>query len=115
MTLIEVAIYALVLGGPAPALCRLGDNAVVTCSNGLAATIMSDSEARFSNGVIVRRPDGRPPAFSNGVTSGLFGGWLRFSNGVAVRRTALSRYEFEDGLSCRAELPELVDCSRGRR
>ena len=112
MTLIEVAIYALVLANPGPALCRLGEPARVTCSNGLAADILSVGAARFNNGVTVRRDDDGFPVFSNGITSRLSNGWLRFSNGVGVRRVALSRYDFDNGISCRAELPELVDCAR---
>ena len=113
MTLIEVAIYAMVLSGPMPGLCRLDEGAVVTCSNGLSAQVLSDAEARFSSGVTVRHAGDQFPAFSNGISSRIdAAGWLVFSNGVAVRRRSLSRYDFADGIMCRAELPELVGCSR---
>ncbi|MBV9862174.1 MAG: hypothetical protein JO267_08490 [Alphaproteobacteria bacterium] len=115
MNLIEVAIYALVLSGPAPGLCRLGDDAVVRCSNGLSAEMLSATQARFSNGVIARHRGDEFPVFSNGITSHLgSAGWLSFSNGVAVRRRPDGRYDFDDGVSCRAALPDLVNCTRAQ-
>jgi len=111
MNLIEIAVYALVLVGPSPALCRLDDGGLVVCSNGLTARALSQDAARFSNGVTVRRDGDNFPAFSNGVTSRFSSaGWLTFSNGVAVRRRAADRYDFASGVTCRAELPSLVAC-----
>jgi hypothetical protein len=111
MNLIEVAVYALVLAGPSPALCQLQDNGVVVCSNGLAAQSLSPSETRFNSGVSVRRRADQFPAFSNGITSRFnAAGWLAFSNGVAVRRQSPSRYDFDSGITCRVQLPNLVEC-----
>jgi hypothetical protein len=112
MSVIEVAIYALVLGHAAPALCSLGNGNVVTCSNGLVATVVAGDEARFNDGVSVRRRGNEPPVFSNGITSRLTrAGLLRFSNGIAVKRISVGRFDFDSGISCRAELPSLVDCA----
>ena len=113
MNLIEIAVYALVLAGPSPALCQLAEGGAVVCSNGLAARALSPTAARFSNGVTVRHEAEQFPVFSNGITSWFSSaGWLTFSNGVAVRRRSFSRYDFDTGLTCRAELPDLVDCRR---
>jgi hypothetical protein len=112
MTLIEIAVYAAVLGGSSPFACHLGDGGVARCSNGMFAKARSAIEVRFGTGVVVRR-DGNDLTFSNGIRTSIGDdGTLQFSNGVRVRLTPEGGYAFSNGLVCRSELPTLVNCRR---
>jgi hypothetical protein len=111
MTVIELAVYAAVLGQAQPMLCRL-ETSLVTCSNGYAMVVPAEGLVRFSDGTTVQKDDKGFPAFSNGIHSWLGSAqWLHFSNGVSVRRITNSEYRFGNGLVCRVEVPILVSCS----
>ena len=112
MTVIELAVYAAVLGGAQPMLCRLED-ATVKCTNGYAAAITSESTARFSDGTTVGRDDKGFPVFSNGIHSWFDSArWLQFSNGTTVRKMPGDEFRFGNGLICRSEMPALVNCRK---
>ena len=112
MTVLEVAVYAAILGGGEPMLCRV-EGAVVSCSNGYTAQAISDAAVRFGDGVVVSRGEDGFPRFSNGVRSWFDSArWLQFSNGMAVRRTADGEFLLSSGVTCRSELPTLVNCVR---
>jgi hypothetical protein len=110
MTVIEIAVYAIVLGGGSPAICHLEDSGMTRCSNGYVAEALSSGTVRFGNGVMVRH-EGTELVFSNGLRSRFdAAGYLRFSNGVAVRRVGDGSYAFSNGVVCRSALPQLVSC-----
>ena len=113
MTILEIAVYAALLGGAAPVSCHLDEAAVARCSNGLDGRQVSRSVVDFSNGVTVERRDGEFPVFSNGMKSWWGGaGWLQFSNGIGVRRINGSVFAFSNGLVCTTELPEFINCTQ---
>ena len=113
MTILEITVYAALLGGAAPVTCHLDAAAVARCSNGLDARQVSRAAVHFSNGIVVQRADGEFPVFSNGLKSWWgSSGWLQFSNGIGVRRLNGSEFAFSNGLVCATELPELIDCTR---
>jgi hypothetical protein len=110
MTVIEIAVYAAILGGASPAVCHLEETGFTRCSNGYVAEALSTGTVRFGNGVMVRH-EGNELIFSNGLRSWFdSAGFLRFSNGVAVRRVMDGSYAFSNGLVCRSTLPQLVNC-----
>ena len=112
MTLIEIAIYAAVLGSPRPMVCHLEESGLVRCSNGLIGEAIAIDAVRFSDGVVVRHRR-ETIAFSNGIKTHLAGdGGLRFSNGVSLRPLPAGDYAFSNGIVCRSELPELVRCEK---
>src|SRR5690242_10328850 len=99
MTILEIAVYAALLGGAAPVSCHLDDDAVARCSNGLDGRQVSRAVVDFSNGVSVERENGKFPVFSNGMKSWWSSaGWLQFSNGIGVRRLSGNSYAFSNGL-----------------
>ncbi|MBV9521901.1 MAG: hypothetical protein JO010_03865 [Alphaproteobacteria bacterium] len=115
MTILEIAVYAALLGGASPVTCHLDETAVARCSNGLDAEQLSRSEIAFSNGVTVQRAGDRFPAFSNGLRSWWgSSGWLQFSNGIAIRRLSATKFVFDNGLVCETALPELIECVRAK-
>ncbi|HZS83568.1 MAG TPA: hypothetical protein VFA50_11895 [Stellaceae bacterium] len=115
MTILEIAVYAALLGGASPVTCHLDEAAVARCSNGLDAEQISRREIHFSNGVTVHREGDAFPAFSNGLKAWWgSSGWLQFSNGIGIRRLGPSEYAFSNGLVCGTELPDLIDCVRQR-
>ncbi|WP_044558641.1 hypothetical protein [Azospirillum sp. B4] len=102
MTVLEVAVYALVLtGGKTPFFCEQKDQAV-ECTNGLSAT-EEKGVIRYDNGVVVTRlPDGGL-SFSNGITAHWgAGSWVQFSNGVSLRRVAGGNFKSSTGMLCEA-------------
>jgi hypothetical protein len=112
MTLLEIAIYAAVLGSPGPMICNLDEAGLARCSNGIVGRVISPEAVRYSNGVVVTHR-GDAIAFSNGITTALSGdGALQFSNGVGLKRLAEGDYTFSNGVVCRSELPALVRCQR---
>jgi hypothetical protein len=111
MTVLEIAVFAALLGGGSPIVCHLDEAAVTRCSNGYFARALSPTEIRFSNGVTVSRADDALPVFSTGLKSRIdLSGWLRFGNGLAIRRVNHGNYVFSNGLLCISELPTLVNC-----
>lgn len=113
MTILEIAVYAALLGGASPVTCHLDESAVARCSNGLDAEQISRTTIQFSNGVTVEREGNQFPAFSNGLRSWWgSSGWLQFSNGLGVRRLNVTRFAFNNGLVCQTALPELIECAR---
>jgi hypothetical protein len=107
MTVLEVAVYALVLtGGKTPFFCEQKGPAVaqvvVECTNGLSAT-EEKGVIHYDNGVVVSRlPDGNL-SFSNGVTAHWgAGSWVQFSNGVSLRRVAGGNFKSSTGMLCEA-------------
>jgi len=112
MTILEITVYAALLGGGAPTVCHLDEAAVARCSNGLVADQLSGTQIRFRNGVTVTHEGSNFPSFSNGIHSWwASAGWLQFSNGIGVRRLGSSSYAFTNGLVCTTELPELINCA----
>lgn len=112
MTLIEIAIYAAVLSGAQPMICRLDDDAITRSSNGLTAEMIGYSTVRYGNGVIVRHYGEEFPSFSSGLQSWFSSARrLEFSNGISVRRRPAGEYEFSNGLTCRMEMPSVVNCA----
>ncbi|MEI6557484.1 MAG: hypothetical protein WCO00_03680 [Rhodospirillaceae bacterium] len=110
MNVLEVAVYAMVIGGqPQPIKCVESDLGGVNCTNGLAAVPGEHEEIRFSNGVRVVKKTGI--VFSNGVTAHLDGaGWLEFSNGIGVRRDSPFRFRFSNGFSCTLIERSMAEC-----
>ena len=118
MNVLEVAVYAMVIGGLPPAIngqpqatkCVESDFGGVNCTNGLAAVAGERDEIRFSNGVRVIKTSGI--ALSNGVTAHLDGaGWLEFSNGVGVRRDSPYRFRFSNGVVCALIERTMAECA----
>ena len=59
MNVLEVAVYAMVIGGQPQAIkCVESDLGGVNCTNGLAAVAGEHDEIRFSNGVKVVKTSG---------------------------------------------------------
>jgi hypothetical protein len=115
MTILEIAVYAALLGGASPVTCHLDESAVARCSNGLDAEQISRSTIEFSNGVTVEREGDRFPSFSNGMRSWWgSSGWLEFSNGIGIRRLNGTKFAFNNGLVCQTALPELIECAQSR-
>lgn len=114
MNILEVAIYAMILGGPAaPVKCVESDTGAVNCTNGLSATAGKGDAIRFSNGVTVSKASGI--ALSNGITAHVDGaGWLEFSNGVAVRRDSPSRFRVSNGYVCQLVDRMMAQCQDNR-
>jgi hypothetical protein len=112
MTILEIAVYIAVLSGASPMVCHLQDSETTRCSNGYLAKALSATTVRFSDGITVHREGNAFPSFSNGLKASLgLDGSLQFSNGMVLRRTAGS-YIFSNGLTCRTELPDLINCVR---
>ncbi|TWB41731.1 hypothetical protein [Nitrospirillum pindoramense] len=102
MTVLEVAVYALVMtGGNKPFFCEQTDQ-VVECTNGLSAT-EEKGVIHYDNGVVVSRlPDGNL-SFSNGITAHWgAGSWVQFSNGISMRRVAGGNFKSSTGMLCEA-------------
>lgn len=115
VNILEIAVYAAVLAGGAPVLCHLEEDGSVGCSNGRVAQNLSVVAIRFDDGVTVARGGTALPEFNNGVQSWKgSSGWLQFSTGVGVRGLDRGTVSFSNGLVCRAELPDLVNCDRKR-
>jgi hypothetical protein len=113
VTLIEIAVYAVVLSGGAPMVCMGHEHTSVTCSTGLSAEMVSQDIVRFADGTLVDRDLKGYPRFSNGIHSWFeSSGWLGFSNGIEVRRYSPDLYKFNQGVECRTDLPNIVQCSR---
>ncbi|MBB6252411.1 hypothetical protein [Nitrospirillum iridis] len=107
MSVLEVAVYALVLtGGKTAFFCEqkelTAERAVVDCTNGLSAT-EEKGVIRYDSGVVVTRlPDGGL-SFSNGITAHWgAGSWVQFSNGVSLRRVAGGNFRSSTGMLCEA-------------
>ena len=110
ITLIEIAIYAVVLSGGAPQTCKGYDHSYVTCTSSFAKVLPEDV-IQFSDGTLVDRDNKGFPRFSNGITSWFeSSGWLAFSNGVEVRRVNPDLYKIGNKFECRTEMPDLVEC-----
>ena len=111
MNVLEVAVYAMVIGGQPQAIkCVESDLGGVNCTNGLAAVAGEHDEIRFSNGVKVVKTSGI--ALSNGVTAHLDGaGWLEFSSGVGVRRDSPYRFRFSNGYVCTLVERTMAECA----
>lgn len=114
MNILEVAIYAMIIGGPGqPVKCVENDLGTVNCTNGLSATAGERAEIRFSNGVTVIKNGGI--ALSNGVKAHIDGaGWLEFSNGIAVRRDSPYRYRVSNGHVCLLVERTIAECQDNR-
>ena len=115
MNVLEVAVYAMVIGGQGqPFKCVETDLGVINCTNGLSATAGDRTVIRFSNGVTVNRDSGI--VLSNGVHAHLDGaGWLEFSNGIGVRRDSPYRYRSSKGAVCVLVERTMAECSEGRQ
>ena len=113
MNVLEVAIYAMVIGGQPQAFkCVDSDVETVNCTNGLTASSGSGAQVRFSNGVTIDQATGR---FSNGITAHRdSSGWLEFSNGAAVHRDTPYRYRFGNGYVCQLAERGMAECRNGR-
>ncbi|MEI8396977.1 MAG: hypothetical protein WCF85_19805 [Rhodospirillaceae bacterium] len=114
MNLLEVAVYAMVIGGAnQPVKCTESDLGTVNCTNGLSATENEGESLRFSNGITVNKRRGI--SFSNGVTAHIdSAGWLEFSNGVSIRRDSPYRYRLNSGYICQLVERTMVQCQDGR-
>ena len=110
MNVLEIAVYAMVIGGQPQAMkCVQSDLGGVNCTNGLAATTDEHEVIRFSNGITVDKGSGI--ALSNGITAHLDGaGWLEFSNGVGVRRDSPYRFRFSNGYVCSLVERSMAEC-----
>ena len=110
MNVLEVAVYAMVIGGQPQAIkCVQSDFGGVNCTNGLAATAGEREAIKFSNGITVNKGSGI--ALSNGITAHLDGaGWLEFSNGVGVRRDSPYRFRFSNGYVCSLVERTMAEC-----
>ncbi|MDE1149346.1 MAG: hypothetical protein PW843_22560 [Azospirillaceae bacterium] len=103
MTVLEVAVYALVLtGGKTAFFCEQKADAV-ECSNGLSATEGEKGTIRYDDGVVVSRLADGSLSFSNGITAHWgAGSWVQFSNGVSLRRVAGGNFKSSTGMLCDA-------------
>ncbi|MEA1649315.1 hypothetical protein UAJ10_09820 [Nitrospirillum sp. BR 11164] len=120
MTVLEVAVYALVLtGGKTPFFCEQKDEGIpqgavaqVECTNGLSAT-EEKGVIHYDNGVAVfRLPDGSL-SFSNGITAHWgAGSWVQFSNGVSMRRVAGGNFRSSTGMLCEAGGATKASCHK---
>ncbi|MEA1677241.1 hypothetical protein [Nitrospirillum sp. BR 11163] len=122
MTVLEVAVYALVLtGGKTPFFCEQKGAAVapvvvtqvvVECTNGLSAT-EEKGVIHYDNGVAVSRlPDGNL-SFSNGITAHWgAGSWVQFSTGVSMRRVAGGNFRSSTGMLCEAGGTTKASCHK---
>ncbi|MDG3440677.1 hypothetical protein [Nitrospirillum amazonense] len=121
MTVLEVAVYALVLtGGKTPFFCEqkgaaaapVAASVVVECTNGLSAT-EEKGLIHYDNGVVVsRQPDGNL-SFSNGITAHWgAGSWVQFSNGVSMRRVAGGNFRSSTGMLCEAGGTTKASCHK---
>jgi hypothetical protein len=116
MNVLEVAVYAMVIGGQPQAIkCAESDLGTVNCTNGLTATEEEPEQGRsgglirFSNGVTIDKVSG---AFSNGITAHRDGtGWLEFSNGIAVHRDSPYRYRIGNGYVCQLAERSIAECN----
>ena len=116
MTIIEIAVYAVVLSGGSTLSCMGFDHERVNCTNGLSAEMVSQAIVRFSDGTLVDRDQNGFPRFSNGITSWFASaGCLTFSNGLEVRRITPDTFRFNQGIECHVDMPNLVRCSRPQR
>lgn len=118
MTVIEVAVFALALtGGKSPFFCEqkgTGDDAVVTCTNGLSTDDWQGNAVHYSNGVVVSREAGGGLSFSNGVKAHWgAASWVEFSTGVGVRRTGPGTFKSSTGLTCQAGGETKASCYKG--
>ena len=111
MNVLEVAVYAMVIGGQSQAMkCAESDLGGVNCTNGLAAVAGERDAIRFSNGITVNKTSGI--ALSNGVTAHLDGaGWLEFSSGIGVRRDSPYRFRFSNGFICTLVERTMAECT----
>jgi len=111
MNVLEVAVYAMVIGGQGqPFKCVESDLGTVNCTNGLSATIGEREAIRFSNGVTVSKNSGI--TLSNGVRAHLDGaGWLEFSNGIGVRRDSPFRFRTSTGFICVLTERTMAECT----
>jgi len=102
MTLMEVAVYALVLANSQDPFTCTAHGPAVGCTNGYQAALNGDGDIEFQTGVKVEKtPDGRI-LLSNGVTTHWgAAGWLQFSNGLSVRRMSDGSFRFNNGMQCR--------------
>ena len=110
MNVLEIAVYAMVIGGPPQAIkCVESDLGGVNCTNGLAAVAGEHEAIRFSNGVKVNKNGGI--AFSNGIIAHMdSAGWLQFSSGVSVRRDSPYRFRFNTGFVCTLVERAMAEC-----
>ncbi len=113
MDVLVVAIYAMVIGGPAQAFkCVDNDMETINCTNGLEVSA-EKGLLHYSNGVTVNLGTG---SISNGVTAHRDGtGWLEFSNGFAVHRDSPYRYRFGNGYICQLAERGMAECKDGRQ
>ena len=111
MNLLEVTVYAMVIGGQPQAFkCVDSDLGGINCTNGLSATAGERDSIHFSNRVdAIKTPS---LSFSNGVTAHIDGaGWLEFSNGLAVRRDSPYRFRFSNGYVCTLVERMMAECT----
>jgi len=114
MNILEVAVYALVIGGPTqPVKCVESDLGAINCTNGLSASAGERDNIRFNNGVTVVKNGGI--SLSNGITTHVDGaGWLEFSNGIGVRRDSPYRFRFSNGFVCQLVERTMAQCQDNR-
>jgi len=114
MNVLEVAVYAMVIGGQAQAFkCVETDLGTINCTNGLSATAGEREAIRFSNGVTVNKNSGI--VLSNGIRAHLDGaGWLEFSNGIGVRRDSPYRFRTSNGFVCVLVERTMAQCADSR-
>lgn len=116
LSVFEVALYAMVLGGGAdPVTCTRQDatEPVVICTNGTTARLESDGSIRFSTGIIADKAADGSPRFSNGITSHWgSAGWVQFTNKVAVRRNPDGSFKSNKGVVCRVLSDEKTACTK---
>ena len=121
MNVLEIAIYAIVIGGqPQPVggesaslKCVESEQGAVNCTNGLSASAGERDEIRFSNGIRVSKARGIN--LSNGITAHVDGaGWLEFSNGFGVRQDTRYRYRLSNGGFCQLVERTMAVCEGGR-
>ena len=114
MNVLEVAVYAIVIGGQTQSFkCVENDLGMVNCTNGISATAGEREAIRFSNGVTVTKTSGI--TLSNGVRAHLdAAGWLEFSNGIGVRRDSPFRFRTSTGFVCVLIERTMAQCADGR-
>lgn len=117
MTVIEVAVFAMVLtGGKTPFFCESkgpAEESVVTCTNGLTTDDWKGPAIHYSNGVVVSRQQDASLSFSNGLTAHWgAASWVQFSNGVGVRRIGPGTFKSSTGLTCQAGGDTKASCAK---
>ncbi|MEI6986052.1 MAG: hypothetical protein WCK65_07990 [Rhodospirillaceae bacterium] len=114
MNVLEVAVYAMVIGNPTqPIKCVESGLGTVNCTNGLAAKAIERDGIKFSNGVAIIKSPGL--TLSNGIVAHLdSAGWLEFSNGISVHRDSQYRFRLNNGYTCLLVERTMAECQDGR-